>query len=100
MYFATVVCPTSMPSLSSSPWIRGAPHSGFATLISRNEPAHVRGCRWPAVSRSRLPAPIGAEAGAVPANHGLRLEDFQGVQYTRSQPIEPCKHEAVNRAER
>ena len=23
MYFATVVCPTSMPSLSSSPWIRG-----------------------------------------------------------------------------
>src|SRR5712691_10792310 len=36
MYFATVVCPTSMPSLSSSPCIRGAPQSGFATLISRN----------------------------------------------------------------
>src|SRR6266853_697884 len=35
MYFATVVCPTSMPSLSSSPWIRGAPQSGFATLMSR-----------------------------------------------------------------
>jgi hypothetical protein len=35
MYFATVVCPTSMPSLSSSPWIRGAPQSGFAILISR-----------------------------------------------------------------
>jgi hypothetical protein len=35
MYFATVVCPTSMPSLSNSPWIRGAPQSGFATLISR-----------------------------------------------------------------
>src|SRR4029453_15787415 len=35
MYFATVVCPTSMPSLSSSPCIRGAPQSGFATLISR-----------------------------------------------------------------
>jgi hypothetical protein len=32
MYFATVACPTSMPSLSSSPWIRGAPQSGFATL--------------------------------------------------------------------
>jgi hypothetical protein len=35
MYFATVVCPTSMPSLRSSPWMRGAPQSGFATLMSR-----------------------------------------------------------------
>src|SRR5467141_967301 len=35
MYFATVVCPTSMPSLSSSPWIRGAPQSGFAMLMPR-----------------------------------------------------------------
>src|SRR5881398_243750 len=33
MYLATVVCPTSMPSLRSSPWIRGAPQSGFAILI-------------------------------------------------------------------
>src|SRR6516164_3644746 len=35
MYLATVVCPTSMPSLSSSPWMRGAPQSGFARLMSR-----------------------------------------------------------------
>ena len=35
MYLATLVCPTSMPSLSSSPWIRGAPHSGLARLMSR-----------------------------------------------------------------
>ena len=35
IYFATAVCPTSMPSLRSSPCIRGAPQSGFATLISR-----------------------------------------------------------------
>ena len=33
MYFATVVCPTSMPSLSNSPWMGGAPHSGLAMLI-------------------------------------------------------------------
>src|ERR1700737_4303275 len=31
----TVVCPTSMPSLSSSPWILGAPQSGLAMLMSR-----------------------------------------------------------------
>src|ERR1700704_4085754 len=35
MYLATLVCPTSMPSLSNPPWIRGAPHSGLAMLISR-----------------------------------------------------------------
>ena len=35
MYLATVVCPISMPSLSSSPWILGAPQSGLARLISR-----------------------------------------------------------------
>jgi hypothetical protein len=35
IYLATLVCPTSIPSLSSSPWIRGAPHNGLAKLISR-----------------------------------------------------------------
>src|SRR5437764_375449 len=35
MYFATLDCATSKPSLSSSPWIRGAPHSGLSTLIRR-----------------------------------------------------------------
>ena len=35
MYLATVVCPTSMPSLRSSPWILGAPQSGLAMLMSR-----------------------------------------------------------------
>src|SRR5215475_12680385 len=32
---ATLVWPTSMPSLRSSPWILGAPHNGLAMLISR-----------------------------------------------------------------
>lgn len=35
MYLATVDCPTSIPSFSSSPWMRGAPHSYSARLISR-----------------------------------------------------------------
>jgi hypothetical protein len=35
MYLATVDCATSMPSLSSLPSIRGAPHSRLARLISR-----------------------------------------------------------------
>ncbi len=35
MYLATLDCATSIPSLSSSPWMRGAPQSGFSTLIRR-----------------------------------------------------------------
>jgi hypothetical protein len=35
MYLATLDCATSNPSLSSSPWMRGAPHSGLSTLIRR-----------------------------------------------------------------
>src|SRR6266852_2285869 len=35
MYFATLDCATSNPSLSSSPWMRGAPQSGFSTFIRR-----------------------------------------------------------------
>jgi len=33
MYFATDDSATSNPSLSSSPWMRGAPQSGFSMLI-------------------------------------------------------------------
>ena len=35
IYSATLVLPTSMPSLRSSPWILGARHNGLKTLISR-----------------------------------------------------------------
>jgi hypothetical protein len=35
MYFATLVRPTSKSSLSSSQWMRGAPQSGLAKLMSR-----------------------------------------------------------------
>ena len=35
MYLATLDCATSNPSLSSSPWMRGAPQSGFSMLIDR-----------------------------------------------------------------
>jgi hypothetical protein len=35
MDLATLDCATSNPSLSSSPWMRSAPESGFLTLIRR-----------------------------------------------------------------
>jgi hypothetical protein len=35
MYLATLDCATANPSLSSSPWMRGAPQSGLSMLIRR-----------------------------------------------------------------
>jgi hypothetical protein len=56
MYLATLDCATSNPSLSSSPWMRGAPQSGFSTLI-----------RWSiraAPCRSAVALPRGATSNA------------------------------------
>ena len=53
-----------------------------------NELANVRRCLWSATARSGFPAPIGSEASTVPADHCLRLENFQCVQYSRSHTIE------------
>src|SRR5467141_1812018 len=99
MYFATVVCPTSMPSLSSSPCIRGAPQSGFDDTHLADQAANVRRCLRPATARSGFPAPIGSEAGAVPAHQRLRPYNLQGVQHPGSQAIEPNKQQPVDAAE-
>src|SRR5258706_15304205 len=43
MYLATLDWATSNPSLRSSPWIRGAPQSGFSMLIRRISAASHHG---------------------------------------------------------
>src|SRR5262249_42760842 len=60
------------------------------------EPTNIRRYLWPAPARSGFPAPIGSKASAVPADHCLWLENFEYVQHSRSQAIEPDKHQAVN----
>ena len=51
MYLATTVWPMRIPSLRSSPWIRGAPHSGLAWLIWR-----IRArTSWSTAGRPRRP---------------------------------------------
>ena len=49
MYLPTVDSATSIPSINNSPWIRGAPHSGFSRLIRRISP------RTSESTRGRLP---------------------------------------------
>src|SRR5215467_4386527 len=91
MYFATVVCPTSMPSLSSSPWIRGAPQKRVSDTHLANETTNVGRRSRSATARSGSPAPEGAEAGTVPAQQRLRPYDLQSVQHPGSQAIKSDK---------
>jgi hypothetical protein len=56
----------SMPSLRSSPWIRGAPHNGLAMphLLDKLGISGAQSAvRW---QRSRLPAPVQSEASTMP----------------------------------
>src|SRR4029077_5226144 len=96
LYLATVVCPMSMPSLSSSPWIRGAPQSGLARLTSRmsrriSSGVCGRPLRGPDLLRQYAPKP----ARCQPIT-GLRLDDLQSIEHSRGQMIEHGKHQAVN----
>src|SRR6202048_2894774 len=69
MYLATLDCAIANPSLSSSPWMRGAPQSGFSTLIRRiNTRSSVSiGGRPPC----GFPTPVAAKAGLVPTHERL-----------------------------
>ena len=87
MYLATLDCATSNPSLSSSPWIRGAPHSGFSMLIRRTSArrsASICGRPPPA----RFPTPVTAKAGPMPTHQCLGLDDRENIQNRRKPSIQ------------
>src|SRR5258708_645675 len=95
IYLATLVCPISMPSLRNSPWIRGAPHSGLAMLISWISFAYVRWYSWSATTTSRLPAPIRSETRAMPTDDRIRLDDRQRIASLGKQSIEANKYQPI-----
>ena len=64
-----------------------------------NELTNLQRCLRSATACSRFPAPIGPEAGAMPADHRFRFEDFQSVQHARNQTIQSHKHQAANAIE-
>jgi hypothetical protein len=56
----------------------------------------IDGSLWAAAEVAGLPAPVGAEAAAVPADHGLQLDDDR-VQERRAQSIRPNKQQSHRR---
>jgi hypothetical protein len=77
----------------SSPWIRGAPHSGLARAISRMSPDGSGEARL-AGPRLRPTPPVRAESLGMPADNRRRLHEHEGAPPgppapTQSQPEEP-----------
>lgn len=88
-----------MPSLNDFTWIRGAPGSGLATLISRISRRIAGGHSRPATTMSRLPTRIRSKTGAMPADNGIRFYDRQCIANSREQPIEADEYPSVDGTE-
>src|SRR5712671_7218073 len=61
--------------------------------------ANLWGHSRPSATRSRLPAPVRSEAGTMPANNGVRLDDRQRIANFREHPIETNEYHSVDDAE-
>ena len=96
MYLATLVCPISTPSLRSSPWIRGAPHSGLAMLISRISLRISVGLPPRAFDFHRQ---YKRKPARCHFDHGLRPNNRQRIANAREKPIKANKNQAVDGAE-
>ncbi len=48
-----------------------------------------------AAATSRLPSPEQAKPGAMPTDHSLRLNDYQGIHHAWRNPIEAGKNQTV-----
>src|SRR5580692_3779324 len=80
MYLATLDCATSNPSLSSSPWIRGAPQKWVLDAHPPNQRAQFRLDLWPPSPSTRFPTPVAAKAGPVPTHKRLGPNDRENLQ--------------------
>src|SRR5450631_2028858 len=64
-----------------------------------NQLANFERDLWPAAATSRFPSPKQAKTGAMPADNRLRLDDHQGIQNVRHNPIEAGKNEPIESCE-
>lgn len=83
----TVRSETSKPRKSSSPWTRGAPLLGVLRHHLENQFSYVLrdsfSARW--LSHIREHGPVPAEASRMPAHHGLRTDQNEGLLPARPQ---------------
>jgi hypothetical protein len=94
MHLATLDRATPNPSLSSSPWMRGAPQSKFSVLICRISAQFNLDSRPPS-SPPRFPAPTATKAGPVPTHLRLKLDNRYDLQDRRKTSIHLDEEPAV-----
>src|SRR3974390_3403559 len=87
-----------MPSLSNSPWVRGAPQSGLARLMSRIN-LRMSADSFGRPPGDRLPSPVKAKTRAVPADYSFWLNNRQGAQHVRCQTIQSGEYQPIELAE-
>src|SRR5450756_2463731 len=87
MYLATLDCATSNPSLSSSPWIRGAPPKRILDAHLSDQRKEVRLNLRPPSPGARLPTPVAAKAGTMPPHDSFRLDDREDLRNRREPSI-------------
>jgi len=75
---------TELEELSMDP--RRSPQWVYDAHLS-DQPAYFQRHRWSTATRSRLPAPVRSESGAVPADNGVRLHNRQRIARVRKQSI-------------
>jgi hypothetical protein len=85
IYLLTLVSPMSMPSVSSSPWLRGAPQSGFSRLMRRIRSRMSRErVGLSCLAAAPFPRPRQSKAFLVPRDDRLPLDDHESMA-----PVEP-----------
>ena len=86
---------TSMPSLSSSPSMRGAPQNRLAELILRI------GSRISAfvLGRSERRDRLNAKAFAVLSDHGRWFDEYQGIEELRPHSVKQHPEQTVGQEE-
>src|SRR5437773_897671 len=89
---------TTMPSLSGSPRIRSAPHSGLSRAMMVIS-AHLGAEPPPADGASGPPPPEQPPALPMPAEHGLRPDEDEVAAPARAEPAGHDPEQLVSGAE-
>src|SRR5258706_6513838 len=95
MYLATLDWATPNPSLSSSPWMRGAPQKQILRAHLPDQRAQFNFDSRAPSSPPRFPTPIAAKAGPVPTHQRLRLDNRYDLQDRRKTSIHLDEEPAV-----
>jgi hypothetical protein len=96
MYLAAVDSANSIPSISNSPCIRGAPHSGFSFTHSADEVTDLTIDPRAATTLAGLLAPIGAKTAPMPPNNSLGLDQSDRIQNRGEHSLHPDQDQPID----